>query len=38
MTTTTISPELVAALKRLRLGRMLDTLAERISLAERDGG
>lgn len=37
MTTTTISPELVAALKRLRLGRMLDTLAERINLAEKDG-
>lgn len=35
--TTTISPELVAALKRLRLGRMLDSLAQRISLAERDG-
>lgn len=34
--TTTISPELVAALKRLRLGRMLDSLAERITLAERD--
>jgi len=37
MTTTMISPELVAALKRLRLGRMLDTLAERIMLAEKDG-
>jgi DNA replication protein DnaC len=37
MTTTMISPDLVAALKRLRLGRMLDTLAERIALAERDG-
>lgn len=35
--TTPISPELVAALKRLRLGRMLDSLAERITLAERDG-
>ena len=35
--TTTISHELVAALKRLRLGRMLDTLAERITLAEKDG-
>lgn len=34
--TTMISPELVAALKRLRLGRMLDSLAERITLAERD--
>jgi len=36
MTTTTISTELRDALKRLRLGQMLDTLAERISLAERD--
>jgi len=35
--TTTISPELVAALKRLRLGRILDSLPERITLAERDG-
>lgn len=32
-----INPELSAALKRLRLGQMLDTLAERIMLAERDG-
>jgi DNA replication protein DnaC len=31
-----ISPELVDALKRLRLGRMLDTLADRIALAEKD--
>ncbi len=30
----TISPELIEALKRLRLGRILDTLAERIALAE----
>ena len=29
-----ISPDLVSALKQLRLGRMLDTLAERIALAE----
>lgn len=35
--TMTINPELSAALKRLRLGQMLDTLAERIMLAERDG-
>lgn len=35
--TTTLSPELVAALKRLRLGRMLDSLAERNTLAEREG-
>jgi DNA replication protein DnaC len=35
--TTTINSELVTALKRLRLGRMLDTLGERISLAEKDG-
>ncbi|MCX5745582.1 MAG: hypothetical protein NT062_24155 [Proteobacteria bacterium] len=30
----TISSELVAALKRLRLGRILDTLPERLALAE----
>lgn len=36
MTTTTISTELRDALKRLRLGQMLDTLADRISMAERD--
>ena len=36
MTTTTISTELRDALKRLRLGQMLHTLAERISMAERD--
>lgn len=35
--TTAISPELVTALKRLRLGRILDALPERIALAERDG-
>ena len=32
-----ISPELAAALKRVRLGRMLPTLPERIALAEKDG-
>lgn len=31
--TTPISPELVAALRRLRLGRMTDTLADRLELA-----
>jgi hypothetical protein len=35
--TTTIAPELRDALKRLRLGQMLDTLGERMTLAERDG-
>ena len=35
--TTTISPDLHAALKRLRLGRILDSLPERITLAEKDG-
>src|SRR5260221_3863907 len=34
--TPTIAPELRDALKRLRLGRMLDTLADRIALAERE--
>jgi DNA replication protein DnaC len=32
----TIAPELRDALKRLRLGRMLDTLADRIALAEKE--
>jgi DNA replication protein DnaC len=32
-----IAPELAAALKRVRLGRMLPTLPERIALAEKDG-
>jgi len=32
----TISPELKGAMKRLRLGRILDTLADRIALAEKD--
>jgi DNA replication protein DnaC len=31
-----ISPELVAALKRLRLGRIADTLAERLVLADKE--
>ena len=31
--TTTLSTELVAALRRLRLGRMTDTLADRLDLA-----
>ncbi len=35
MSTSTISPELVAALKRLKLGRIADTLAERIVLADK---
>ena len=34
--TRSISPELVAALKRLRLGGMLPTLAERLTLAEKE--
>lgn len=33
MTTETISPDLKAVLRRLKLGRMLDTLPERIALA-----
>jgi len=33
MTTTALSPELVTALKRLRLGRIADTLPERLVLA-----
>jgi DNA replication protein DnaC len=32
-----LSPELVAALRRLRLGRMIDTLPERVELAEAQG-
>jgi len=35
--TKTLSPELVAALRRLRLGRMIDTLPERVELAEAQG-
>lgn len=31
----TVDPDLVAALKRLRLGRIADTLADRIALAEK---
>jgi DNA replication protein DnaC len=34
-TKTTINPELVTALKRLKLGRILDTLAERLVLADK---
>ena len=37
MTACSIAPELVAALKRLRLGGLLPTLPERIALAEKDG-
>lgn len=33
----TLSPELVAALRRLRLGRMTDTLPDRIALADAQG-
>ena len=36
MSPRTISPELVASLKRLRLGGLLPTLAERFILAEKD--
>ena len=36
MTARSISVELIAALKRLRLGGMLPTLAERLSLAEKE--
>jgi DNA replication protein DnaC len=32
-----VSPELVAALRRLRLGRILDTLPERLALAQSQG-
>lgn len=35
MTTTGVNPELVSALKRLRLGRIADTLPERLVLAEK---
>jgi len=35
MATRAISPELVTALKRLRLGRVLDTLPDRLILAEK---
>jgi len=33
----TLSPELIAALKRLRLGRVLDTLVDRLTLADKQG-
>lgn len=36
MSSRTISPELVAAFKRLRLGGLLPTLAERLTLAEKE--
>ena len=36
-TTTQVQPELIAALKRLRLGRIAETLAERLALAEAQG-
>jgi DNA replication protein DnaC len=36
MSPRTISPELVASLKRLRLGGLIPTLAERFTLAEKD--
>lgn len=35
--TTTVSPELKSALKRLRLGKLLDTLPERMAIAQKDG-
>jgi DNA replication protein DnaC len=35
--TTTVAPELATALRRLRLGRVLATLGERILLAEKQG-
>lgn len=36
MSTRTISPELKSAMKTLRLGKLLDTLPDRITLAEKD--
>ena len=36
MSTRTISPELRSAMKQLRLGKLLDTLPDRIALAEKD--
>jgi hypothetical protein len=35
MASPTINPELVTALKRLKLGRILDTLPERLVLADK---
>jgi len=32
----TIGPDLQSAMKRLRLGKLLDTLGERIALAEKE--
>lgn len=37
MKTKTVSPELRAAMKHIRLGKLLDTLPERIALAEKSG-
>jgi DNA replication protein DnaC len=37
MVTTPLDPDLAAALRRLRLGRLVPTLAERIALAEKQG-
>lgn len=36
MTTRTISPELKSAMKQLRLGKLLDTLPDRLALSEKD--
>jgi hypothetical protein len=36
MSPRTISPDLVASLKRLRLGGLIPTLAERFTLAEKE--
>lgn len=36
MNARTISPELKSAMKQLRLGKLLDTLSERLALAEKD--
>jgi hypothetical protein len=35
-TTDTIQPELKTTLRRLKLGRLLDTLADRLTLARRN--
>ena len=35
MSATSLNPELVTALKRLRLGGLLPTLAERLALCEK---
>jgi hypothetical protein len=36
MTSKLVSPELRGAMKRLRLGKLLDTLDDRIALAEKE--